>query len=266
MLVLSRGRNDKVVFPTLGISVEILRVAGSNVRLGIEAPTEIPVLRHELLKNSPAPQEPPLLFATRQKNHQIRNRLNAAALGLHMLHRQLEIGEPDEAEASIFKIFRELKSIEDELEESTPTTLNAPRQPGLDASPIARAALRALIVEDNDNERELLAGYLRLNGFEVDTAVDGLQAMVRLAEHAPPDVVLLDMKMPRFDGSKTVSAIRSNPELHCLKLFAVTGAEREDTNLTIGPEGVDRWFRKPINPQSLLDALREDLPANCLSA
>ena len=48
MLVLSRGRNDKVVFPTLGISVEILRVAGNKVRLGIEAPHEIPVHRHEV--------------------------------------------------------------------------------------------------------------------------------------------------------------------------------------------------------------------------
>src|SRR3954469_18101785 len=48
MLVLSRGRNDKVVFPTLGISVEILRVAGNKVRLGIDAPHEIPVHRHEV--------------------------------------------------------------------------------------------------------------------------------------------------------------------------------------------------------------------------
>ena len=48
MLVLSRGHNDKVVFPTLGISVEILRVAGNKVRLGIEAPEEIPVHRHEV--------------------------------------------------------------------------------------------------------------------------------------------------------------------------------------------------------------------------
>ena len=48
MLVLSRGRNDKVVFPTLGISVEILRVAGNKVRLGIEAPQEVPVHRHEV--------------------------------------------------------------------------------------------------------------------------------------------------------------------------------------------------------------------------
>ena len=48
MLVLSRGHNDKVIFPTLGISVEILRVAGNKVRLGIEAPEEIPVHRHEV--------------------------------------------------------------------------------------------------------------------------------------------------------------------------------------------------------------------------
>lgn len=49
MLVLSRGRNEKVVFPTLGITIEILRVDGRNVRIGIDAPKKIPVLRDEIL-------------------------------------------------------------------------------------------------------------------------------------------------------------------------------------------------------------------------
>ena len=53
MLVLSRGLNEKVVFPTLGITVDILRLAGSKVRLGIDAPREIPVMREELRKPDP---------------------------------------------------------------------------------------------------------------------------------------------------------------------------------------------------------------------
>lgn len=48
MLVLSRSRNQRIVFPTLGISVEILRISGNKVQVGVSAPTDIPVHRHEV--------------------------------------------------------------------------------------------------------------------------------------------------------------------------------------------------------------------------
>jgi carbon storage regulator CsrA len=260
MLVLSRGKNDKVVFPTLGISVEIIRVAGKKVRLGIEAPEEIPVHRHEVCErieakaNAGIDCEPVLKFPEAKKsylarlNHDTRNRLNSAALGLHLLHRKLENGDLSDAESTIFTIFNELKGIEDLLEAPA-------KAPATTQSEVHR---RALVVEDNDNERELLAGYLRVSGFDVDTAADGLQAMVRLTQKAP-DVVLLDMRMPRFDGRKTVAAIRNNPDYRGLKLFAVSGTRPEEMNIKVGPNGVDRWFTKPLDPKSLIDALYDEL-------
>jgi carbon storage regulator CsrA len=260
MLVLSRGRNDKVVFPTLGISVEILRVAGNKVRLGIEAPHEIPVHRHEVSERMAANGEAATLqFPTSAEtlaaklNHATRNRLNAAALGLHLLHRKLETGDLDDAESTIFKIFNELKAIETQLDGPA---ARSPHQP--EASAREAPHHTALVVEDDDNERALLAGCLRVSGFEVDTAADGLQAMVRLTERAP-DVVLLDIRMPRFDGRKTIAAIRSNPDYRDLKLFAVSGTRPEESNIIVGPNGVDRWFTKPLNPKTLIDALRDEL-------
>src|SRR6185312_13934151 len=107
MLVLSRGRNDKVVFPTLGISVEILRVAGNKVRLGIDAPQEIPVHRHEVSERIEAGGDSEMLkfpaskSAAARLNHAMRNRLNAAALGLHLLHKKLEMGDLADSEATI---------------------------------------------------------------------------------------------------------------------------------------------------------------------
>lgn len=263
MLVVSRGRNDKVVFPTLGISVEILRVAGNKVRLGIEAPREIPVHRHEVFEKIESKGEVRTIKfpvssdrIAREMSHATRTRLNAAAAGLHSLHRQVEIGDLTDAESTIFQIFNELKAIEGELDASTRKTS------GLSCIPVAShdhgLHHRALIVEDDDNERELLAGCLRLTGFEVDTAADGLQAMVRLTEKAP-DVVLLDMRMPRFDGPKTIRAIRSNPSYRELKLFAVSGAGPEDLDVKMGPDGVDRWFIKPVDAKAIMDALQEEL-------
>jgi carbon storage regulator CsrA len=266
----------------LGISVEILRVAGNKVRLGIDAPHEVPVHRHEVSERiaagaesgSAPPRENAIIkmpgVATgsspvvdqlaghgnqREINPAIRNRLNAAALGLHLLHRKLESDDLSDAEATIFKIFNELKAIEQQVDGSTPK--NAAEVKTTVATTAAHHH-RALVVEDNDNERELLAGYLRVSGFDVDTAADGLQAMVRLTEHAP-DVVLLDMRMPRFDGRKTISAIRSNPDYRGLKLFAVSGVRPEDMNVTLGAGGVDRWFVKPVDPKGLLEALRAEL-------
>jgi carbon storage regulator CsrA len=262
MLVLSRGRNDKVVFPTLGISVEILRVAGNKVRLGIDAPHEIPVHRHEVSERMEAKGESetikfptPIETLSAKLNHATRNRLNAAALGLHLLHQKIELNDLSDAESTIFKIFNELKQIEDQLDGP------ADRKAGKPATPVASGSQphhRALVVEDDDNERELLAGCLRVSGFEVDTAADGLQAMVRLTEKKP-EVVLLDIRMPRFDGRKTISAIRSNPDYRGLKLFAVTGTRPEDMQINVGPDGVDRWFTKPLNPKALLEAIRDEL-------
>jgi CheY-like chemotaxis protein len=185
----------------------------------------------------------------------MRNRLNAASLGLHYLHRKLETGALDDAEATIFKIFSELKALENEqVAESEPAPVSE-----------TRPHPRALVVEDNDNERQLLAGLLELNGINVETAIDGMQAMVRLAQHGPPDVVLLDMRMPRCDGRRTVSAIRENPSYSGLKVFAVSGTKPSEMDVQIGTGGIDRWFPKPLDPKSLLAAIHEDVELRPLS-
>jgi CheY-like chemotaxis protein len=74
-----------------------------------------------------------------------------------------------------------------------------------------------------------------------------------------PDVVLLDMTLPHAEGPTTVRAIRRDPAWARTKIFAVTGQAPECIDLGNGRDGIDRWFRKPINPELLLRDLQDAL-------
>jgi carbon storage regulator CsrA len=247
MLVLSRREDDKIIFPNLGITVEVLRISGRSVRLGVKAPAKVRVLRHELAENSEESFEQLAagVAAGPMSNHGLRNRLNKATIGLSLVQKLLELGRTQAADETLEKVLSEFQSLENDLTHAV--------------SVVGGHGRRALLVEDDANESELLAGFLRLSGFTVDRASDGCDALEYLAANVQPDVVLLDMQMPRCDGPTTIQAIRKNPTFAGLKVFAVSGRVPADMGVTVGPAGVDRWFRKPLNPQSLVTELNRDL-------
>jgi len=249
MLVLSRGPQDKVVFPNLGVTVEILRVSGNRVRVGIDAPNNVRVLRHELVGPDDGASHPGQA-SQQEDSHQFRNQLNSAHLALGLAEKQLNKGMDEQALETLRRAMLVFDKLDAEVAptKAEPTPSESPRQ-----------KRRALLVEDDRNESELLAGFLRLSGFEVETAEDGLQAMVQLGRHDRPDVVLLDMHMPRMNGATTVHSIRSNPEYEGMRLVAVTGESECESEVNVGPDGVDHWFRKPVDPQKLVDSLHETL-------
>jgi CheY-like chemotaxis protein len=119
-----------------------------------------------------------------------------------------------------------------------------------------------LLVEDDGNQRELLAGFLRMAGLQVDTAGDGSDALDYLRSRPRPDVVLMDMGLPRCDGPTAVRQIRRDPAFEGLRIFAVTGGAPDQFGLGSGPGGIDRWFRKPLNPALLLHELKQELGAS----
>ena len=75
------------------------------------------------------------------------------------------------------------------------------------------------------------------------------------------DVVLLDMSMPQFDGRWTIDQIRADQLLEDMTVFAVTGAEQSDSGVELGPRGVNRWFRKPLNPDDLISQITDSCHA-----
>lgn len=242
MLILSRREGEKIVFPALGIVLELQRIKGNTARLGIKAPAEIKILRDELAADEAGagralPQQSRL-------SHSARNHLHAALLALQLSRRQMERGMVNDAQISFDRGLAALEQLEAEaarpVEPKPPA--NSPR-------------CRALVVEDDPNQCELLAGFLRLSGFEVATSGDGARALDYLASHDQPDMVLLDMFMPRCDGPTTVNAIRSNPAFSGIKVFAISGTSPSQLGVSTGPRGIDRWFAKPVDPERLVREL-----------
>ena len=257
MLVLSRKEGQEILFPNLGITVEVLRVKGNNVRIGVDAPRSIRILRSELEEDGDKNRPVSGGNLSSVDEHDLRNRLNAATLSLHILQKQLDAGLFDDAEKSLAKSLEMLSELESMQAKQT-GSLSQPQIATLGELTPAEPR-HALVVEDNANERELLAGYLELCGYQVETVEDGLAAINYLEDNHYPDVILLDMKMPRKNGKQTVTEIRSNPDYQDIKLFAVTGSDRKEIGLELGDRGVDGWFAKPLKPAEFVSRLHSEI-------
>jgi carbon storage regulator CsrA len=241
MLVLSRQAQETVVFPSLGISIQVLRSSQNNVRLGIDAPREIAVLRGEIANTSEKAGSTHIAANLIAKSMlpKLRETIHEAAATLNQLHTLADASNNPKCESAIFKLFGHLRELDSKVSGlSTPSKQTS-------------SVVRALLVDDNDNESRLLSSYLKIKGIEVTTAKDGLDAMQRISQNEP-DIVLLDMTMPRFDGRWTIDRIRKDQSLEDITVFAVSGTDQADSDVEVGPLGVNGWFRKPLNPDDLI--------------
>ncbi len=254
MLVLTRRETEKILLPDLGVTVELMSVSGNRARLGISAPRSVRILREEVAASGRQIEEAVARGTfNREFSHEMRNRLNGAGIALEMLRLYLEAGNTTSALTPLEKVAEELEGLKAVLLQAE--SANAAAK----ASAKARRPWRALLVEDNANESNLLAGYLRMTGFEVETAGDGADALDYLHSHDRPDLVLLDMLMPRCDGPTTVGRIRRDPQLEGMKVYAVSGTSQKRFDLQTGPGGVDRWFTKPVDPRELVRQIDSEL-------
>lgn len=249
MLVLSRRPDQQVEFPNIGVSLKVLTVKGRVVKLGIEAPDDIQIVRPEA--NSGA-----VAGATKKRRsvsldaHDLKNWMNNIKLAAAVFERQREMGRDEEADATFERLVNLLADLEQQVQDRSGKTSRKESKP-------AALPQRLLVVEDDPNERELLAGLLELYGFEVQTCADGDEALAALARGPRPDLVLLDMKMPRCNGMEVVERIRATQELADLPLFAVSGTDPAELGVSCDDtSGVNEWFPKPLDPKRLLDVLR----------
>ena len=246
MLVITRRSSDKISFPQVGISVHFIRVQGSSAKIGVDAPRDIVFVRDEIA-DSPkeaAKLREQWLRLPKEVRHEIRNELHALSVGLHLYKQQLQAGLEEDADDTFQEIQNAIMRIDENEVLQRPEQGSGASLPGT-----------ILLVEDDANEREMLAGLLRLNGHAVVSVGNGEEALDYLKDHETPTVVLVDMKMPRCNGNQMVNALRRDERHSGARVFAISGSTPEDNELEIGEEGVERWFRKPLNPQFLLEAI-----------
>jgi PAS domain S-box-containing protein len=137
--------------------------------------------------------------------------------------------------------------------EATPA--HSVERSGQTASPVP-ATRRILVADDYPGAAETLARWLRRCGHEVRTAVDGLQA-VETACDMRPEVVLLDLGMPKLDGYDAARQIRAQPWGKPMVLIALTGWAREEDRQRTRAAGFDAHLVKPFSYDQLIASLAE---------
>ncbi len=114
--------------------------------------------------------------------------------------------------------------------------------------------MRILVADDNYDAAQSLALMLGMDGHEVRTASNGLEAL-EIAEEFHPQVALLDIGMPKLDGYETARKLRERPWAGSTQLFALTGWGQEDDKERARQAGFDRHLVKPLEPEALSELL-----------
>jgi CheY-like chemotaxis protein len=113
---------------------------------------------------------------------------------------------------------------------------------------------RVLVVDDNADAAGMLALLLRRAGHTVDVAYSGASAMAAARAHIP-QVILLDIGMPRMNGLKVARQFREMSETQDSLIVAVTGHGREEDRERTKEAGFDHHLVKPVSPEQILELI-----------
>jgi two-component system alkaline phosphatase synthesis response regulator PhoP len=113
---------------------------------------------------------------------------------------------------------------------------------------------RVLLADDDPGLRRLIGATLGTTDFEVLNAVDGEEAL-RIARQQHPELVLLDVNMPKFDGFEVCHFLKSDPETSNIKVVMITARAAEADRARGREVGADDYFIKPFSPIQLLNKI-----------
>jgi len=117
---------------------------------------------------------------------------------------------------------------------------------------------RILIVDDNEMNRDILVTRLATQGYELTQAADGEEALAAAKEQLP-DLILLDIMMPKIDGIEVCRRLKGDPNLPFMPIILVT-AKAASSDVVTGLEaGADEYLTKPVDQMSLVARVKSVL-------
>lgn len=122
-----------------------------------------------------------------------------------------------------------------------------------DVGPMAGASI--LIVDDNEQNRELIEAYLEDLGCAIRTAGDGVEA-IESVQASPPDLVLLDVMMPRMSGFQACARLKSAAATKDIPIVMLTALNEVNDVERAVESGADDFLTKPVNKLELLTRVR----------
>jgi two-component system cell cycle response regulator DivK len=115
---------------------------------------------------------------------------------------------------------------------------------------------RILVVEDQEDNRQILRDLLTNAGYEMIEAEDGEQALVQSAKWRP-DLILMDIQLPLMDGYEATRRLKSDPNLTAIPIIVVTSYALSGDEEKARAAGCDAYVAKPYSPRALLAKIRE---------
>ena len=119
----------------------------------------------------------------------------------------------------------------------------------------ARQRPLVLVVEDYADAREMYAAYLQFSGFDVEAATDGFEAVEKAVELLP-DVVLMDLALPRMDGWEATRRLKGHDQTRHIPILALTGYALAGYAEGAREAGCDAFVTKPCLPDALVVQIR----------
>ena len=117
---------------------------------------------------------------------------------------------------------------------------------------------RILIVEDSPLNRKLVTAILRPHGYNLLIAVDGEQA-IEIATREQPDLILMDMQLPKVSGYEATKTLKSQPETKNIPIVALTAHAMENERERAMTARCDGYITKPIDTRAFPDMIRQYL-------
>ena len=124
-----------------------------------------------------------------------------------------------------------------------------------------KTSYKILLVDDEEDILEFLSYNLKKEGYEIVTAINGLEAISQAKKHRP-DLIILDVMMPEKDGITTCEDIRSEETLKDTLVLFLTARSEEYSELAGFSAGADDYVTKPIKPKLLISRIKAILKRN----